>query len=147
MYRISQNSFERFQWRWQIDFGQISKFKKRHSSQKKIWIRISCGCAYLHIMSFINTKFQEILLSGFRGVALKTVLSRLSIFHFGQISKFKKSVNLRKKKNKNFLWICASTHYVLHNYKAVERFQRSCADKNIIPSATRCVGYYYLKPP
>ena len=62
--------------------------------------------------------------------------------------------------NQNFLWICTSTHYVIHysNYKVSrnfeERFQRSCADKknrtdglidgrikNIIPSATGCVGY------
>ena len=32
--------------------------------------KISCGYAHLHIMSFITTKFHEILLSGFRGVAL-----------------------------------------------------------------------------
>ena len=56
-----------------------------------------------------------------------------SIFHFGQVSKFKKGVTPRKKWNENFLWICASTHYVLYNYKvsrnSVERFQRSCANK------------------
>ena len=45
-------------------FGQNSKFKKEQ------YIRISCGYALLHITSFITTKFQEILLSGFRGVAL-----------------------------------------------------------------------------
>ena len=43
-------------------------------------------------------------------------------------------MSLREKKlNQNFLWICASTHYVLHNYKvsgnSVKRFQRSCANK------------------
>ena len=37
---------------------------------KKDQISISCKNAYLHIMSFITTKFHEILLSGFRGVAL-----------------------------------------------------------------------------
>ena len=83
-------------------------------------------------MSFITTKFHEILLSGFRGVALTNCFS--SIFHFGQISKFKKGVIQREKKmNQNFLWICASTHYVLRSYKvsrnSVERFQRSCADR------------------
>ena len=31
------------------------------------------GYAHLHIKSFITTKFHEILLNGFRGVALKTV--------------------------------------------------------------------------
>ena len=34
---------------------------------------------------------------------------------------------------KDFLWICTSTHYVLHYYifsrNSVKRFQRSCADK------------------
>ena len=56
-----------------------------------------------------------------------------SIFHFGQISKFRKGVTPRKKLNQNFLWICTSTHYVLHNYKvsrnSVERFQKSCTNK------------------
>ena len=55
----------------------------------------------LHIMSFITTKFQEIMLSGFRGVAL-TNCCFSSIFHFGQIFKFKKSVTPRKKKESKF---------------------------------------------
>ena len=66
-------------------------------------------------MSFITTKFHEILLSSFREVALTNSFS--SIFHFGQISKLKKGVTPRKKMNQNFLWICASPQYVLHNYK------------------------------
>ena len=41
-------------------FGQISKFKKGVNSEKKNWIKISCGYAHLHIMSFITTKFHEI---------------------------------------------------------------------------------------
>ena len=73
----------------------IFKFKKGLYSQKKRWIKISCGYAHLHIMSFITTKFYEILLSGFRGVALTNCDS--SIFHFGQISKLKKGVTPRKK--------------------------------------------------
>ena len=57
-----------------------------------------------------------------------------SIFHSGQIFKFKKAVTPREKKwNQHFLWICTSTHYVLHNYKvsrnSVEQFQRSFANK------------------
>ena len=40
------------------------------NSEKKNGIKISCGYAHLHIMSFITTKFHEILLSGFRVVAL-----------------------------------------------------------------------------
>ena len=51
-------------------------------------------------MSFKATKFQEILLSGFRGVALKYCFT--SIFHFGQISKFKKSVKFGEKKKSKF---------------------------------------------
>ena len=63
---------------------------------------------------------------------MRIVLS--NIFNFGQIYKFKKGVTPRKKTlNQNFLWICTSTHYVLHYYKlsgnSVEQFQRSCADK------------------
>ena len=50
-------------------FGQISKFKKGVTPGKN-WINISCGYAHLHIMSFITTKFHEILSSGFRGVEL-----------------------------------------------------------------------------
>ena len=82
-------------------------------------------------MSFITTKIHEILLSGFREIALTNCFS--SIFYFGQISKFKKGITPRKKLNQNFLWICTSTHYVLHYYKvsenSVEPFQRSCANK------------------
>ena len=43
---------------------------------------------YLHIISFITTKFYEILLSGFSTVALTNCFS--SFFNFGQISKFNK---------------------------------------------------------
>ena len=80
-------------------FRQISSSKKGHYSQK-IWIRISCGYAHLHIKSFINTKFHEILLSGFRGVSLTNCFR--SIFHLSQISKFKKGVITRKKIESKF---------------------------------------------
>ena len=104
-------------------FCQISKFKKSVIQRKKNGIKISCGYAHIHIMSFITTKFQRSCTNKKNG----------SIFHLGQISKFKKYVTSRKKWNHNFLWICASTHYVLHNYKvsrnSVERFQRSYASK------------------
>ena len=85
-------------------FGQISKFKKGVTPRKKNGIKISCGYAHLHIMSFISTKFHEILLSGFRGVALtrKTGLTD---------------------------WL---TDWLIDGRV-----------KNIIPSATRCVGYKY----
>ena len=61
------------------------------------------------------------------------------------VPKFKRDINCslkmtksafhlwEKKLNQNFLWICTSTYYVLHNYKvsrnSVEQFQRSCSDK------------------
>ena len=45
-------------------------------------------------MSFITTKFQEILLSANK--------ENSSIFHFGQISKFKKGVAPRKKVESKF---------------------------------------------
>ena len=51
-------------------FGQISKFRKGVTQRKKNWIKIFCGYAHLHIMTFLTTKFHEILLSGFRGVLL-----------------------------------------------------------------------------
>ena len=57
-------------------------------------------------MSFTTTEFHEILLSGFTGVVLTDCFRR--IFHVDQISKLKKGVTLRKKWNRNFLWICAS---------------------------------------
>ena len=48
--------------------------------------------------------------------------------------KFRKGVISRKILNQNFLWICTSTHYLLHNYKvsgnSVEWFQRSWSEKN-----------------
>ena len=67
------------------------------------------------------------MLSSFREVALTNRFS--GIFHFSKISKFKRGITPRKKLNENFL----QKHYVSHNYKvsgnSVERFQRSCADK------------------
>ena len=69
------------------------------------------------------------------------------IFHFGQISQFKNGVIQREKLNQIFLWICASTHYVLNNYKvsrnSVERFQRSYADKkNRTDGLTDLLNYW-----
>ena len=99
---------------------------------KKDQISISCKNAYLHIMSFITTKSHVILLSGFSGVVLTKCFSiylsfssnfevqkernsekkngikscankkNSSIFHFGQISKFKKGVTPRKKIESKF---------------------------------------------
>ena len=58
------------EWQFQaIVTGNLTK-KGTYIAPQKDQISISCKNAYLHIMSFITTKFQEILLSGFRGVAL-----------------------------------------------------------------------------
>ena len=67
---------------------------------QKDQISISCGYAYLHIMSFITTKYHAILLSGFSGGVLTNCFS--SIFHFCQISKFKKRVIQRKNTESKF---------------------------------------------
>ena len=106
-FKFLRNSVEHFQeLRWQTVFSNVSlilvKFlrsKRALLREKKNWIKISCGYAHLHIMSFIITKFHEIQLSGFRGAALSNCFS--SIFHFGQISKFKRGVTPRKKKTES----------------------------------------------
>ena len=67
---------------------------------KKDQISISCINAYLHIKSFITTKFHKILMSSFREVELTNCFS--SIFQFGQISKFKKGIILIKKMESKF---------------------------------------------
>ena len=98
-YKVSGNFVELFQMGCAnkkissiFHFGQISKFKKGVTPRKKI----SCGYAHLHIMSFITTKFHEIMLSGFQR-------------------------SCANKKNRT-------------DGLTDERV------KNIIPSATRCVG-------
>ena len=100
-------------------FGQISKFKKGVSLRKKIESKFR-GYAHLHSMSFTTTKFQEILLRGFRGVALTNCFS--SIFHFGQISEFKKGVILRKKIESKFpvdMHIYTLSPSLLHSFRKI----------------------------
>ena len=88
----------------------LAKFlsSKRGELRKKIWIKISCGYAYLHGMSFTTTKFLENLLSGFRGVALTNCFS--SIFNFGYIFKFKKGHFSPKKNHIGTSWGYAHLH-------------------------------------
>ena len=74
--------------------------QKERYTEKKNWIKISCGYAYVHIMSFITTEFQEILSSSFRGVAMTNCFS--SVFHFWQISKLTKGATPRKKNESKF---------------------------------------------
>ena len=71
---------------WQA-IGQKTSKRDINCSLKN-QISISCKNAYLHIMFFITTKLQEILLRDSVELCWRTVLS--SIFYFGQISKFKK---------------------------------------------------------
>ena len=81
IYKVSRHSVERFQWSWSdelfwvvtfilVKFLSKKLFKKGVIPRKKNWIKMSCGYAHLHIMSFITTQFHEILFSGSRGVAL-----------------------------------------------------------------------------
>ena len=69
------------------------------------WFQLSCADKLFRVVSLILAKFLS----------------------------SNKGITSRKKLNQNFLWICSSTHYVLHYYKvsgnSVEGFQRSCADK------------------
>ena len=76
-------------------FGLILSSKSAYFRERKNWIKISCGCAHLHIKSFITTKFQEFLLSSFRGVSLTNCWS--GIFHFGQKFLVQKGHNSEKK--------------------------------------------------
>ena len=78
------------------NFIWVAKVQKGYELLfKKIKSAFPLKNAYLHIMSFITTKFHVILFSGFSGVVLTNCFS--SIFHFGQIFKFKKGVIPRKK--------------------------------------------------
>ena len=109
-------------------------------------------------MSYISTKFHEILLTGFRGIPLTNCFSR--IFNFGQISKFKRGIIPG---NKNYIKIsCGYAHvhsmsFITTSFTKFLWAERCCADqrkkkeltsrahrrvKNIIPSATRFVGYH-----
>ena len=90
----------------------LSKFKKSVIQRKKwkhnvLWICTSTHYVLHYYKDSGNSveRFQ-------RSCANK---KNSSIFHFGQISKFKKGVTPRKKWNQNFLWICTCSHYVLHN--------------------------------
>ena len=76
-------------------FRQISKFKKGVNPREKMESKFPVDMHIYTLCPSYNYKFQEILLSRFRGVALTNCFS--SIFHFHQISKFKKSVIQRKK--------------------------------------------------
>ena len=111
-------------------FGQISMFKKGVIPRKKYWIKISYGYAHFHGSSFTTKKFQEILLSGFRGVALTNfwVVSFILVKF-----KLKKGVILRKKRIKIS---CGYAYLHFMSFMTTDfrkilfsSFWRSCADK------------------
>ena len=66
------------------------------ASRKKNWLRNSGKYAHLHSMSFITKKFREILLSCFRGVALKNCFSSIS-FILAKFLSSKRGITPRKK--------------------------------------------------
>ena len=86
---------------------------------------ISCGYAYLH-MNYVlhNYNVSRNSIERFqRSCADKLFQKYLS---FWSNFWFQKGCNSEKKIwNQNFLWICASTHYVVHNYKVL-RFKFCC---------------------
>ena len=78
------------QWQFQaLVTGNPTKKRIKIAPQKD-QISIFCKNAYLHIMSFISTKFHEIRLSGFSRVVLTNCFS--SIYDCRRISKFKNGV-------------------------------------------------------
>ena len=87
---------------------------------EKYWIRISCRYAHLHVKSFITTKFKEILLSGFSGVALTNCFS--GIFHFGQVQKPRNSEKKNKSKfpvDMHIYTLCPSLLQMLSGFRGV----------------------------
>ena len=66
---------------------------------------------HIYMVFLYRYKFHEILLSGFRGVAL-TNCFRVS-FILAKFLSSKRRNSEKNKLNQNFLWICTSTWYVL----------------------------------
>lgn len=128
-------------------YGHSLNFKKNRKFTEKNVIEIYLLYAHLHIVSQIPKKFQIGPCSGFRGVVHTNGPLLNSIY--GQISKFKRTQNLKinnwigiswkflsavkgklrlpKKKTKNGLTDCIMTAWR--------------TGQNTIPLATDCVGY------
>ena len=115
-------NFTKFYWAisvelwWRIvlssiyNYGQIFKFKKEHDSQKKNWIKISCGYAHLH-----NYKVSRNSVERFQWSCGEELFSVVSLILVNILSS-KRCITPRKKN-----WIKISRN-------SVKRFQRSCAD-------------------
>ena len=86
-----------------------------HCSQKKNGIKISYDMYIYTLCPWLLQSFTKFCLAVSEELRWPTVWS--SIFHFGQISKFRKGVTPRKKLNQNVLGICTCKHYGLHNFK------------------------------
>ena len=83
-----------------FDLDQIPQFKKGTIlRRKKIESKFPVDM-HIYMVCPSKLQFHEILLSGFSGVALTNCFS--SIFHFGQISKFKKGATRRKRIESKF---------------------------------------------
>ena len=111
--------FTKFRWAvseelcWQtvlssfFHFGQISKIKKRVTREKKLnqnFLWICTSIWYVLHKDKASWKSVERLKCSCADKLFR------SIFHFCQISMFKKGIITGKKLNQNFLWICTSTH-------------------------------------
>ena len=81
----------------------------------------------MHIYTLCPSKFHAILLRGFGGVVLTNCFS--SIFHFRQISKFKKGVNPRKKNGIKISCEYAQVHIMSFITTKFHENQRCCANK------------------
>ena len=116
MIKIGQNWYF-YAW-YVMDDGQMNckYFKMFIDSNANIKSEFSMNMhSHVNSMSTLTFKLYTTLLSIYRGVVLTYCFS--SISNFGQTFKFKRGIIPRKNLNKNFLRICTSSHYVLHNYK------------------------------
>ena len=133
-----------------LSFCSNLKFKKGVTLREKLnqnflWI---CTLTLLQKLSFKTTKFQEILLSGFRGVALTNCFS--GIFYFGQISKLKNWIKISCGYGHLHIMSLITTKFnkiLLSGFRGVALIRKTGLTdgrvKNIIPSATLCMVYKY----
>ena len=114
-------------------FGQISKFKKGHCTQKtkiESEFPVDMHLCTLYVLHYY--KISQCSVVWFQRNCTDNLFSVESFILVNFLSS-KRVWFWEKKMNQNFLWIWTSTHYVLLYYQvslnSVEWFQRSCADK------------------
>ena len=138
-------------------FRQFLSSKRALLQEKKFESKFLVDMQIYTLWPSILQSFTKFCWAVSEELRWQTVLS--SIFYFGQISKFKMGVTPRKKINSNFSCGYADLHimsFITTKFHEIlfQRCQSSCADKknrtdgltdwqlkNIIPSATCCVGY------